>query len=86
MLFYESMTQKNFVLHQFCAFATRLSSANVVKTIRKKVMDVLALYINCGKFELSYNVLKRVLYTFGNPQATYAKNILYHSTAAFRLN
>ncbi|CAF4112966.1 unnamed protein product [Didymodactylos carnosus] len=62
--------------HVMNAFARSLSAANVGKEIRKKVMHVFALFINCGEFEMSFKFLKRVLHMFGNPQATDAENIL----------
>jgi hypothetical protein len=62
--------------HLMNAFAASLSTANVAKRIRKKVMHIFALFINCGEFEMSYEFLSRVLYMFGNPQATDAEDIL----------
>jgi hypothetical protein len=62
--------------HMMHAFARSLSAANVAKDIRKKVMHIFALFINCGELELSFKFLKRVLHMFGNPQATDAENIL----------
>jgi hypothetical protein len=62
--------------HMMHAFARSLSAANVVKEIRKKVMHIFALFINCGELEMSFKLLKRVLHMFGNPQATDAENIL----------
>ena len=58
------------------AFARSLSAANVAKEIRKKLMHLFALFINCGDLELSFKLLKRVLHMFGNPKATDADNIL----------
>ena len=62
--------------HMMHAFARSLSAANVAKHIRKKVMHIFALFINCGELEMSFKLLKRVLHMFGNPQATDAENIL----------
>jgi hypothetical protein len=62
--------------HMIHAFARSLSAANIAKEIRKKVMHIFALFINCGELELSYKFLKRVLHMFGNPRATDAENIL----------
>ncbi|CAF1509386.1 unnamed protein product, partial [Adineta ricciae] len=62
--------------HVMNACARSLSAANVAKGIRKKVMHVFALFINCGELELSFRFLKRVLHVFGNPYATDAENVL----------
>jgi hypothetical protein len=62
--------------HIMHAVGRSLSAANVAKGIRKKVMHVFALFINCGELEMSFKLLKRVLHMFGNPQATDAENIL----------
>lgn len=58
------------------AFARSLSAANVAKNIRKKVMHIFSLFINCGELETALKFLKRVLYMFVNPQATDAENTL----------
>jgi hypothetical protein len=62
--------------HIMHAVGRSLSAANVAKGIRKKVMHVFALFINCGELKMSFKLLKRVLHMFGNPQATDAENIL----------
>ena len=62
--------------HMMHTFARSLSAAKVAKDIRKKLLHIFALFINCGELELSFKFLKRVLYMFGNPQATDAENLL----------
>ena len=62
--------------HAMNVFARSLSAAKVPKDIRKKVLHIFALSINCGELEMSFKFLKRVLHMFGNPQATDAKEIL----------
>ncbi len=62
--------------HLMKAFSRSLSAAKLAKAVRKKVMHVLALFVNYSEFKMSYKLFQRVLYMFGNPQATDAENIL----------
>ncbi|CAF1459793.1 unnamed protein product [Adineta steineri] len=62
--------------HMMHAFARSLSAAHVEKGIRKNILHVFALFINCGELEIAFKFFKRILHLFGNPQATDTTNIL----------
>ena len=62
--------------HMMKAFSRSLCAASVAKRIRKNVMHVFALFVNCGELEMAFKFLKRVLHLFGNPHATDTENIL----------
>jgi hypothetical protein len=62
--------------HMMHAVSRSLAATSVEKKIRKKVMHMFALFINCGELEMSFKFLKRVLHLFGNPHATDAELIL----------
>ena len=62
--------------HIVKAFARSLAAANVVKDIRKKLLHIFALFVNCDELEVSFKFLKRVLDMFGSPHATDVEDIL----------